>query len=296
MTKIIKFIKNGEMLFLYDASYANPNGSKDDENAPRMDIKLNRNLVSPARMKKYIREFGLMKALDIFVSLVDGEAVTSGERLKDITIKEATKKFIDLRLFGGINTKEGEKGITSLTGPVQFNWGYSLNEVDVVEFPITSTFKSDESKKKGAIGKDFRVKYSLIAFSGTVSGYRAKETGLKEDDLDFLDEAMVKAIPLLPTYTKGGQYPRLYMRLEFKNSETMLKDLRTYLKLEETKNLSGIKDVVLEVDELVEYLKEKKDLIDAINLFVDEDLKITYKGETATLESLLSDFNIKKLQ
>jgi len=294
--KMIKLIYNGALLFLYDASYANPNGSIDNENAPRMDIRLNRNLVSPVRMKRYIREYGLMKALDIFVSLMDGEAVTSGKRLGDTTLKEATKKFIDLRLFGGINTKKGAEGITSLTGPVQFNWGYSLNEVDIVEFPITSTFLSKEGNEKGTIGKDFRVKYSLIAFSGTVSGYRAKETGLKKEDLDFLDEAMVKSIPLLPTYTKGGQYPRLYMRLEFKNNETTLKDLRNYLKLKETKNLSGIKDVVLEVDDLVDYLNRKKDLISGINLFEDEDLKITYDGEPNTLESLLSDFNIKKLQ
>jgi len=33
-----------------------------------------------------------------------------------------------------------------------------------------------------------------------------------------------------------------------------------------------------------------------IALFEDEDLKITYDGEPNTLESLLSDFNIKKLQ
>ena len=68
---------------------------------------------------------------------------------------------------------------------------------------ITSSFSSGQG-----IGKDYRLYYSLIAFSGSINANTAKETNLTEEDLKLFDEAMLNSIPLARTRTKIGQYPR----------------------------------------------------------------------------------------
>ena len=45
---------------------------------------------------------------------------------------------------------------------------YSLNKVELLEPALHHTLQLSEGHK--AIGKDYRVKYSLIAFSGIISG------------------------------------------------------------------------------------------------------------------------------
>ena len=114
-------------------------------------------------------------------------------------------------MFGAtMPIKSTDKGSSvTYTGPVQFNWGYSLNKVNLVESAsITSHFGSDGTSDGGAIGKDYRVYYSFLAFHGIVSGNRARHTQFSENDLKKLDEAMIKAIPLNATRSKVGQYPR----------------------------------------------------------------------------------------
>ncbi|NMA65372.1 MAG: type I-B CRISPR-associated protein Cas7/Csh2, partial [Clostridiaceae bacterium] len=279
----------------------NPNGDPDEENRPRMDYERSLNLVSDLRLKRYIRDYFLDKGYPLYVQKVDGEPVTSGNRIKQFTegdkldLDKVIKEFIDVRLFGATITLN--KDNKALTGPVQFNWGYSLNKVDLLESSITSHFASSEKNKQGAIGKDYRVKYSMIAFSGVISGKRAEKTSLKEDDIRLLDEAMYKAIPLLATRSKIGQYPRLYIRVEFKDSETILRDFRSYIKL--NPDDSSIRDVTecsLEISRLKDYLVKNKDKIDKLNYFNDEALRILVNGKEVLLEEALSEFNLIEIQ
>ena len=53
----------------------------------------------------------------------------------------------------------------------------------------------------------------------------------------LMDKALKYAIPQQATRSKIGQYPRLYMRVEYKDSETVLGDYRNYLKLERIEDL-----------------------------------------------------------
>jgi CRISPR-associated protein Csh2 len=294
-------MNNSQILYLYDAKLTNPNGDPDEENRPRMDYERSLNLVSDLRLKRYIRDYLLDKGYPLYVQKVDNEPVTSGNRIKQfaegdkLNLDKVIGEFIDVRLFGAtITFKKDNK---ALTGPVQFNWGYSLNKVDLLESSITSHFASSEANKQGAIGKDYRVKYSMIAFSGVISGKRAEKTKLKEDDIKLLDEALYKAIPLLATRSKIGQYPRLYIRVEFKDSETILRDLRSYIKL--TPDDTSIRDVNecgLEISKLTDYLGKNKDKIDKLYYFNDEALSILNNGEKVLLEEALNKFNLIKIQ
>lgn len=139
-------IKNSEILFIYDATMCNPNGDPDDENRPRMDYERERNLVSDVRLKRYIRDYLQDKGYEIFVAKLEDQTVNATQRLKKliednkkININKIDKegiewllsKLIDVRLFGAtmpIKSDESKGSSLTFTGPVQFNWGYSLNK------------------------------------------------------------------------------------------------------------------------------------------------------------------------
>jgi len=290
--------KNSDFIFIYDAKMANPNGDPDEENRPRMDYDRGINLVSDLRAKRYIRDYLADSGEDIFVSTVDNKYVTADKRVTEVFKEKASdddvlNKWIDVRLFGATMTVKGDNKI--FTGPIQFNWGYSLNKAELFEASITSHFSAGENKKQGTIGKDFRVYYSLIAFSGIISAKRACITKLSNDDISKFDSAVVESIPLLATRSKIGQYPRLYLRLEYKDDKKFIGDLRDHIKLEEDEKLRDIKECVLIADELFSVINDNKEKIECIYLYHDKSLKILKNNEEINLEKELEGFNIKKI-
>lgn len=284
--------KNSEMLFIYDAKRCNPNGDMDNENKPRMDWETHTNLVSDVRLKRYIRDyFHRQKNLPIFVrklgstllkakqALQLNAALKNGEKEEEIEKKDLKKynkkdlkkiifDLIDIRLFGATIPFEVETGrgtSETLTGPVQFNWGYSLNNVSLQETKTITSHLSTSSSEEGAgVGKDYRVNYSLIAFHGAINAKVGKTTQLTIKDVELLDEAMIKAIPLNRTRSKIGQTPRVYIRVILKDSSRSLNDLREYISIKKGENLRSIKDVELDFSELNKYLNNNKEKIEKI--------------------------------
>lgn len=279
------------MLYIYDAKLSNPNGDPDEENRPRMDEETN--LVTDLRLKRYVRDYFLDLGRELYVQKVDGKSLTGEERVTRLKLEkpeEILNYFVDVRLFGA--TMPIKKNNLQFTGPVQFNWGYSLNKVEVMENSITSTFTSDKGKSQGAIGKDYRVKYSLIAFSGVLSGRRAEKTSLKEEDVTLMDKALKYAIPQQATRSKIGQYPRLYMRVEYKDKETVLGDYRSYVKLEKTEDLSDISDVVLKLDDLVTFLQKNQEKIAKIHYFCNPQLVLSMNQKKVSFEEAMKSFTL----
>lgn len=299
---------NSEILFIYDAKMCNPNGDPDDENKPRMDYNRSINLVSDVRLKRYIRDYLIdYKEETIFVSKVEGAVKLPEERLKlfvesekkKINFKKITEedknwllsRLPDIRLFGAIipNCTFEKGGNAIFTGPVQFNWGYSLNKVTgpMESSGITSHFSTEERKEAGAMGKDYRVDYSLIAFHGIISAKRAENTKLADEDIELFDEAMVKAIPLeATTRSKTGQSPLLYIRVEYNMPEIFLGDFRRYVKIAEkggdkempfddTAKLRSTGDYKLDLAKLREKLSEQGDKIMKIHFWKSDDIEIS---------------------
>lgn len=287
-------MNNSEILYLYDAKLTNPNGDPDEENRPRMDYEKEINLVSDLRLKRYIRDYMQMQGYDLFVMKLDDKPVTAEKRiaaLKDTSEENILKELIDVRLFGA--TMPIKKESKTFIGPVQFNWGYSLNKVELLESSITSHFSAGEGKEQGTIGKDYRVKYSLIAFSGVLSGKRAEKTKLTEEDVLLMDKAMKHAIPELATRSKIGQYPRLYMRVEYKDNETVLGDLRDYITLvEKEENIRSLKEFYLDITKLKVFFERYEDRILKIHYFADENLELRIGDEVCSLKDELSKFKL----
>lgn len=298
---------NGEILFIYDAEMTNPNGDPDNENKPRMDILTQTNLVTDLRLKRYIRDY-LDEYTDysIYVNNPEGLVLNAADRLKfwkwraqnpDVEVDEKTltkirkvkintltkadvlEEFIDTRMFGAtipIKSDTGGSSIT-ITGPIQFNWGKSFNKVEPVDSnAITSHFSSREGSQ-GTMGTDYRLYYSLLGFHGIVSANRATESMLGREDLEALDEAIVKSIPLLATRSKIGQYPRLYIRIEYKDNNFFIGDLRKHISLENIESLRDIKDVTLDFSELFAVLEENKAEIQRIIYWKDDTVSFEPK-------------------
>ncbi|HRR91679.1 MAG TPA: type I CRISPR-associated protein Cas7, partial [bacterium] len=176
-------------------------------------------------------------------------------------------------------------------------WGYSLNKVELVKSnSITSLFAGRTEGGRGeygTFGKDWRLYYSLIAFYGIVSGYRAEYTRLTEDDVLLLDDAMINAIPqMASTRSKVGQKPRLYLRIEYKNRGIFLGDLRGKIKLDNIEGLRDISDYELEVSELLEFLSSNKGKIEKIYLYEDPELRVKGGDIRLQLADKLGNENI----
>ncbi len=103
---------------------------------------------------------------------------------------------------------------------------------------------------------------------------------------------MVHAIPLLATRSKIGQYPRLYLRLVFKDDQTMLHDLRSYIKIESDEEaLRDITEYKVDVTALMAYLTKNAALIQSIYYYEDEALSLVNKGEDCTIGECLQGFD-----
>jgi len=298
---------NSEILFLYDAEKCNPNGDPDNENKPRMDLISKTNIVTDVRMKRYIRDYlEQYKEMPIFVTKPDGVVLNATDRIyawlwkkdnpneqlnKDIAKKAKNdynqppkdaflNEFIDIRLFGAtipIKSEEGAGSSVIYIGPVQLNWGKSLNNAELMESSgITSHFASGDADQ-GTMGTDYRVYYSFIGFHGVVSAKRAEEVKLSDEDLKLLDEAFIKSIPLAATRSKIGQQPRMYIRVEYNKPDFYIGDLRKFVQLTKLDNLRGIEDVELDVKPLSDELKKHAANIRKIHLWIDPHLKL--KGQ-----------------
>jgi CRISPR-associated protein Csh2 len=310
---------DSDILYLYDAKLANPNGDPDEENKPRMDEATGRNLVSDVRLKRYLRDYWIetkkenLEKYDIWVQRLDDEntndakgrmaglinAYNTGQSkklkgsdaVKDIDFQQwLLNKLLDVRMFGATMPVTQGSGSITFTGPIQFAWGYSLHRVEInSSATITSHFSGrvEEGKdESGTFGKDWRVLYSLIGFYGIVSRFRADHTNLSSEDIEILDEAMLKAIPYVATSrSKIGQLPRLYLRVEYNENVNaklgdMREDIKPTAKQENMQEiLRDINQYTLDVSKLVSRVEQYQGDIRNAYLFLHPSLETNLNDE-----------------
>lgn len=176
----------------------------------------------------------------------------------DKLVKET---FLDIRLFGSaFAVKEFTH---AYTGPIQINWGYSLNKVYPVESNSIVTIMNDDSS---TFGKDYRVHYSLLAFHGVINKHSAVTTGLQDDDIEKFRRAVWEAIPALPTRSKLNQYPKLYLEIIYSEgyNNGHFGDLRNYIKcapdgeIKDFKKVRSYNDLNVDFSELEKIITENK--------------------------------------
>jgi len=320
--------RNSEILFIYEASLCNPNGDPDNENKPRIDPVTLRNYVTDVRLKRFFRDYVIERFGEkyIWVTTIGGENKRAEERLEKSMEEwnfkdtlDVTRFHIDARIFGAtIPVKEkgrrkgreasgedaleegGEPISRQVIGPVQFSIGYSLHRVDLMleTSTITSRFVGAEkqtSRQHGTIGRDWRVYYSLIAFHGAVSALRGRATGLRENDIQLLDNIIWESLTLeTNTRSKIGHYPHLYLRVEYNDDLTFLGDFRRHIEEDfESENIRKLEDLKkISFEKLIEVLNSNKSRVKTIYIRESDEFRERFGIKDKLLEK---KFNVVPL-
>jgi CRISPR-associated protein Csh2 len=290
-------IKKSEVLFLYQSTYSIPNGDP-FTGEQRYDDETKKILVSDVRIKRFIRDYLDQQGEEIYVvpdkgeSLVaEGESKKKGEagaalrinalktkykssldwkKAKSSDVLDLLSQCLDVRLFGGICTKEG--AAVNLTGPVQFALlNPSLNKVDMRMHQNTSVFVSNEANKQGSIGTTTVVPYSLIQIHGWINPYSALDTNLSDEDIQKMFKALWNSINNANTRSKSNQDSLLLLQVVYSDPTRKVYDLANKIKIETEKQdeaLRGREDYKINFNALKELVSSG--LIESVNYFTED--------------------------
>lgn len=296
-----------EILFLYDVFRCNPNGDP-FENRPRQDPVTGRIDVTDVRLKRTIRDYILnykhlpgakTNGLDIFVQVVGERALTAERRYEEMfgtipkpdQIAEAKANLIhhciDVRLFGALvpitkGKEEAGAGI-QITGAVQFNPGQSLHAVEVMEISGTGGFASKEKAVQKTFRREFIVPYALIGFYGVINENLARESGLTEDDVKLLTEAIWEGTLALHSRSKAFHHPRLLIRLDYEEQKQcgyFLDKLRLFPQVGNEKEIRSPKDYRLDMGPWLDEISALRDYLKRVYCVLDSGLPLV-RGESA---------------
>lgn len=257
-------IEKSELLFLYESKYSIPNGDP-FTGEQRYDDETKRILVSDVRIKRFIRDYLIEKGQDVYVfndksqASAEGKESGSAARMKslrlkyanDETVKSAKKgegslrllqKCVDVRLFGGISTEEKEA--VNITGPVQFALlNPSLNAADLRIHQNTSLFSSSAEKSRGAIGTTTVVPFALCQIHGWINPYSAQLSGLTDDDVTTMLQALWNSVNNANTRSKSNQSSLLLLQIVYQNSTDKLYGTDKLIRLTAQKRDEELRDL-----------------------------------------------------
>ncbi|OED29881.1 type I-B CRISPR-associated protein Cas7/Csh2 [Methanosphaera sp. WGK6] len=311
-------MNRSELLFIYDINDANPNGDPLDENKPRIDEDTEKNIVTDVRLKRTIRDY-LEEYADesIFVKekvSESGEGIQDAKaRAKDFlpegdyeSLDDAKKimkenilsECIDARLFGGTIPievkikKKNQSGSITLTGPVQFRMGRSLNRVNIEHIKGTGAFASGDSKSQKTFREEYVVHYSLVTFYGAINENAAKYTHMGEEDINKLLDGMWNGTKNLITRSKFGQTPRLLLQIEYSENNFFIGDLNNKLSIkhdfDSDKEIRSINEFTLVYDQLLNSFEKYSDKISKIYYKLDDSLKTEDNSNKSLIENINS--------
>lgn len=301
-------MKKSEILFLYETSYNIPNGDP-FTGEQRYDEETKKILVSDVRIKRFIRTYlEDIEGEHIYVSENTGAGKTDSKGVltwiaqnwntnQKTDIAEIMKELIDVRLFGGISTldknmkvgkQEFVNGHVQFAGPVQFAaLNPSLNRVNLRMHQNTSHFTSKDDKAQGAISTTTLVPYSVVQIHGWINPTIAKNTGLKEDDLQKMFKALwygTGGEGSSFSRSKVGQNSLLLLVIDYKQDFDKVYGVDRTIKLEP--NEEGMKDeqfrsmddYTLDFSKLKELAKNDK--IEKVRFYTEVDeIKNKLNGE-----------------
>lgn len=299
-----------EIVFLYDAVDANPNGNPlSGGNRPRIDPQTNQAIVTDVRLKRYLRDQLESDGHGVYITssreagehartrekmLKNAIGVTDADDIPERPFSAFLDNAVDARYFGAtlsIDTTDDEiiKAIEErndfpdhLTGPVQFSPGKTLHPVELNEEydSLTSVIGTQKGKEQGGFDlDDHRIKYGLIGFHGVVDEHGAENTQLSEADVRRLDTLLWRSIKNQTiTRSKVGQEPRLYLRVEYADESFHIGGLTHELSVEGRENRTPrefrtVHDLVLDASGLVDRLGNNADRIETLHVVVDGALR-----------------------
>src|SRR6056297_1859480 len=303
MTETTNPVENrSEIVFLYDAVDANPNGNPlSGANRPRIDPQTQEAIVTDVRLKRYLRDQLDDDGHGVYIRNVqdEGEQYTraklledrcksvdpddydldddeEAEQFRDDVFGEFLAESADVRYFGATMSVDTDEVYAAhlpdhFTGPVQFSPGKSMHGVTENEEydSLTSVIATQENKQQGGFDlDDHRIQYGLIRFHGLVDEHGAADTKLTLEDIERLDTLCWRAIKNQTiSRSKVGQEPRLYCRVEYAEESFHLGGLDKDLSLDEEaskpdEELRTVRDLTLDLEGFVDRLEKASDRIE----------------------------------
>lgn len=293
-------LAKSEILFCYESTYSIPNGDP-FTGEQRYDEETKRVLVSDVRIKRFIRDYLNASGNEIYVLLdrsnatKDGKESGAAARIKTLkqnypnkSAKEVLKQCIDVRLFGGISTEEGDAA--NITGPVQFALlNPSLNEVDLRMHQNTCVFPSQIKNEQGTIGTTTVVPYCVNQIHGWINPYSAEHTRLTEPDVALMFKALWESINCANTRTKSNQNSLLLLQIIYSEPTKKLYGLDRLIKITPKDNKRGEQ---LRSSDDFEF--DFTELIKAANSIAVS--KVMYYCDIQNIETKLNVMNNNKFQ
>lgn len=252
------------------------NGDPDMDGAQRVDPITGRGFVTPMCIKYHIRravemlkgeEEGFKNyisrgdhqngmtlndrdecALDSIQLLSNKDSVlaSSNALVDEKLIDFMCDKYWDIRTFGAVMTTfaKGKRNCSGLHGPVQMLTGMSIDPVEEVEQVISRcvvTSNKDVDRKQTELGHRFITPYAVFKVDGFINASYARVTGMTEDDLEVLWDAIWN---MFEGCISSGSGLRAVRRLcVFKYDSPLGGKLRDYdaLKLVEVKKRENVR-------------------------------------------------------
>ncbi len=203
-----------DFVMFFDVENGNPNGDPDAGNSPRIDAETGYGIVTDVCIKRKIRNYVELvkeneknynilikpdKALNTkFTGAYEENGLKTGQKGKNPDEVKAARDFMcrnyfDVRTFGAVmSTGNDPCGI--VRGPVQINFARSISPVFIEDITITRQARTTESRTETGtteMGRKSIIPYALYRSEGYVSAALGQKTGLSDDDIELLWNAVI---------------------------------------------------------------------------------------------------------
>ncbi|QZA88399.1 type I-B CRISPR-associated protein Cas7/Csh2 [Salinarchaeum sp. IM2453] len=326
MTETTDTVQNrSEIVFLYDAVDANPNGNPlSGANRPRIDPQTQQAIVTDVRLKRYLRDqldddghgvyirnvqeegnqYTREQLLEDRIKEIDPDDYNlddedEAEQFRDAIFGMFLENSADVRYFGATMATDADEYEDYLpdnfTGPVQFSPGKTIHPVNENEEynSLTSVIATQEGKEQGGFDlDDHRIQYGLIRFHGLVDEHGAADTKLTHGDVERLDTLCWRAIKNQTiSRSKVGQEPRLYCRVEYAEESFHIGGIDKDLTIDDdvskpAEELRNIRDLAIEIDAFVDRLAAASEHIKRVRVVASNSMEFSYQGDIGGPELL----------
>ncbi len=194
-----------DFVALISVNKANSNGDPLNGNRPRIDYN-GMGEISDVCIKRKIRNRMQDLGNDIFVQTEDrcndgfkslSERAASLKEIKDknLYVKKACEKWLDVRSFGQLFAfkSSDSNGVSiGVRGPVSIHQATSISPIEIETLQITKSVNSETGEKRGAdtMGMKHFVRFGLYMIKGAINVQSAEKTGFSREDAEILKECL----------------------------------------------------------------------------------------------------------
>lgn len=185
----------------------------------------------------------------------------------------------DVRVFGAVFSVSKES--FHFTGPVQFGWAHSLHPVESRYVQGTVVMPSGDEKGQGTIWSTYIVPFAVFAMPGLINHALAEKTGMADDDVELLLEALWKGTQHRQARGRGIQQPLFLLHVEYHDPFFRIGYLEEGIRLlpgpdawRQDVKPSQVSEIQLDVTKLGQMLASAKDRISRCRLWVNPELRL----------------------